>query len=83
VTASASTYNGWLVIRTDAVGKRAVVKGQRCERVQQVSVESLADRTFKACGCTARPSAHTTGEAAPVAMSSCPGRPASLYYDSG
>jgi hypothetical protein len=56
--ASDLTYNGWLIVRTDAIGKRAVVKCQRCERVAQASVESLVDLSFKACGCSTRPSPH-------------------------
>lgn len=52
------TYNGWTIVRTDDLKKRAVVKCQRCERVGQASVESLVDLSFKACSCSTRSSLH-------------------------
>jgi hypothetical protein len=61
------TYNGWAIIRTDALGKRAVVKCSKCSIVAQASVESLVDLSFKACGCSTRPSQHAGAKAPSLA----------------
>ena len=57
------TYNGWTIVRTDALQRRAVVKCQR-SIVAQASVESLVDLSFKACGCSTRPSQHAGAQGA-------------------
>ena len=56
------TYNGWAIIRTDAVAK-ARRRQMRALRARSSGFgRALVDLSFKACSCSTRPSLHA-GEA--------------------
>ena len=63
MTASAPTYNGWLVVHLDSVGKRAWVRCASCSHAQQVSVEAFADASLRRCGCSSRESSRVADQA--------------------
>jgi hypothetical protein len=50
------SFSGWRVAQLDAVGKRAWVRCERCDGLQQASVEALLDASLKPCECGKRPS---------------------------
>lgn len=60
------SLGGWSIVRLDApLAKRALVRCDKCQQTQHVSVEAFMDATLRRCGCSSRQSARPGGPPAP------------------